>query len=182
MITKENLIEVNTKLQTLDVKGKAYVMVNERVKAFRELCPDGSIETEILNLENGIVTMKATVKDETGKVLGTGLAQEKETNGYINKTSFVENCETSAVGRALGFAGIGVDGSMASAEEVANAILQQETAKKKITKEKVNVIKADIEKEAVNEEKLLKWFKIEKIEDMTEDQFTEYVQQKKGKK
>ena len=83
MVTKENLTEVNKKLQTLDVKGKAYVMVNERVKAFRELCPDGSIETEILNLENGIVTMKATVKDETGKVLGTGLAQEKETNGYI---------------------------------------------------------------------------------------------------
>ena len=181
MVTKENLTEVNKKLQTLDVKGKAYVMVNERVKAFRELCPDGSIETEILNLENGIVTMKATVKDETGKVLGTGLAQEKETNGYINKTSFVENCETSAVGRALGFAGIGVDGSMASAEEVANAILQQETAKKKIAAEKVNVIKKDIENGVIDEAKLLKWMKISKIEDMTEAQFSEYVSKRDKK-
>jgi len=181
MVTKENLTEVNKKLQTLDVKGKAYVMVNERVKAFRELCPDGSIETEILNLENGIVTMKATVKDETGKVLGTGLAQEKETNGYINKTSFVENCETSAVGRALGFAGIGVDGSMASAEEVANAILQQETAKKKITAAKVNVIKKDIENGVIDEAKLLKWMKISKIEDMTEAQFSEYVSKRDKK-
>lgn len=181
MVTKENLTEVNKKLQTLDVKGKAYVMVNERVKAFRELCPDGSIETEILNLENGIVTMKATVKDETGKVLGTGLAQEKETNGYINKTSFVENCETSAVGRALGFAGIGVDGSMASAEEVANAILQQETAKKKIAAAKVNVIKKDIENGVIDEAKLLKWMKISKIEDMTEAQFSEYVSKRDKK-
>lgn len=181
MVTKENLTEVNKKLQTLDVKGKAYVMVNERVKAFRELCPDGSIETEILNLENGIVTMKATVKDETGKVLGTGLAQEKETNGYINKTSFVENCETSAVGRALGFAGIGVDGSMASAEEVANAILQQETAKKKIVAAKVNVIKKDIENGVIDEAKLLKWMKISKIEDMTEAQFSEYVSKRDKK-
>ena len=98
MITKDNLAELNKKLQTVDVKDKAYVMVTERIKAFRELCPDGSIETEILKLENGVVTMKATVKDETGKVLSTGLAQEKESNGYINKTSFIENCETSAVG------------------------------------------------------------------------------------
>ena len=181
MVTKENLTEVNKRLQTLDVRGKAYVMVNERVKAFRELCPDGSIETEILSLENGIVTMKATVKDETGKVLGTGLAQEKETNGYINKTSFVENCETSAVGRALGFAGIVVDGSMASAEEVANAILQQETAKKKISSTKVNIIKADIEKGVSDEAKLLKWLKIGKIEDMTEGQFVEYISKRDKK-
>lgn len=181
MITKENLAEINNKLNTCDIKGKAYVMVNERVKAFRELCPDGSIETDILHLEDGVVTMKAIVRDETGKILGSGLAQEKETNGYINKTSFIENCETSAVGRALGFAGIGVDGSMASAEEVANAILQQETAKKKITPAKVNVIQKDIDNGVFDEKKILAWFKVEKLEDVTEAQFAEYARKKAQK-
>ena len=58
--------------------------------------------------------------------MATGLAQEKENSSFINKTSFVENCETSAWGRALGNLGIGIDTAVASAEEVKNAILNQE--------------------------------------------------------
>lgn len=170
MITKENLADANKKLESIPVKGKQYVTVNERVKAFRDICPDGCIETEIIALNNGVVTMKATVKDETGKVIGTGLAQEKEDNGYINKTSYVENCETSAVGRALGFAGIGIDGSMASAEEVANAMLQQQ----KIGGAKVRAIKATIEKGRAKENKILEHFNIKCLEDMTESQFSEF--------
>lgn len=124
-MTYEDLKRANEVLKTIDVKGKNYVQVNERVKALRMICPNASISTEIISMTDGIVTMKATVSDEEGKVLGTGFAQEKETSSYINKTSYIENCETSAVGRALGFAGIGIDGSMASAEEVANAIINQ---------------------------------------------------------
>ena len=124
-ITYEQLKAVNDMINKIDVKGKGYAQVNDRVKAFRQLCPCGSIETEIIALEGGTVTMKAVVKDEEGHVLGTGLAQEKESSSYINKTSFIENCETSAVGRALGFAGIGVDGSMCSAEELINALNNQ---------------------------------------------------------
>ena len=134
MFTKEALGEVNKSLSTVGISKKdktgkvkttQYAMVTERIKGFRNICPDGSITTEIISLVDGVVTMKATIADETGKVIATGLAQEKETSSFINKTSFIENCETSAVGRALGFAGIGVDGSMASAEEVANAIMNQ---------------------------------------------------------
>lgn len=125
MITKEMLDSVNRGMRTTDVKGKPYVEVNERIKAFRSMCPSGSITTEILFMENGVVTMRATVCDEDGKVLGTGLAQEKESSSYINKTSYIENCETSAIGRALGVCGIGIDGSVASAEEVENAINNQ---------------------------------------------------------
>lgn len=134
MFTKEALGEVNKSLSTVGISKKdktgkvkttQYAMVTERIKGFRNICPDGSITTEIISLVDGVVTMKATITDETGKVIATGLAQEKETSSFINKTSFIENCETSAVGRALGFAGIGVDGSMASAEEVANAIMNQ---------------------------------------------------------
>lgn len=125
MINAENLKKINKELETIQVKGKAYAMVNKRVMAFRSLCPQGCISTEIIRLDDGVVTMRTTVKDEEGKVLGTGIAQEKESASYINKTSYLENCETSAVGRALGMCGIGIDESMASAEEVANAILNQ---------------------------------------------------------
>ena len=111
----------------MPIKGKNYIMVNERIKAFRQLYPEGTIETEILDLADGIVTMKATIKN-IDVILGTGHAQEKESSTYINKTSFIENCETSAVGRALGMLGIGIDASFASYEEVANAQLNQNRA------------------------------------------------------
>ena len=129
MFTKESIAEANKALNTVGIeKGKKtthYVMVNERVKAFRSICPAGRITTKIVCIENGLVTMMAEVADEAGNVIATGFAQEKESSSFINKTSYIENCETSAVGRALGFAGIGIDGSMASAEEVANAIMNQ---------------------------------------------------------
>ena len=129
MFTKESISEANKALSTIGIekKGKTtqYAMVNERVKAFRSICPAGRISTSIVSIENGVVTMVAEVADEAGNVIATGFAQEKESSSFINKTSFIENCETSAVGRALGFAGIGIDGSMASAEEVANAIMNQ---------------------------------------------------------
>lgn len=134
MITWEKLLDVNEKMATIDIEKKnkdgkrtvtQYAMVKDRVAAFRELCPCGSITTDILSLANGVVTIKATVSDEDGNILGTGIAQEKEGNGFINKDSFVPNCETSAIGRALGNCGIGASGSYASAEEVANAIKNQ---------------------------------------------------------
>ena len=105
----EQLKKANESLKTIEFKGKGYAQVNERVKAFRMICPNGAITTEIVDLSDGVVTMKSTIIDEDGTILATGYAQEKESASYINKTSFIENCETSAVGRALGFAGIGID-------------------------------------------------------------------------
>lgn len=115
----------------MDFKGKNYIMVNDRVRAFRAVCPGGMITTEIDHelSGNGVITIKATVTDEDGRIIATGHAQEKEENGYINKTSFVENCETSAIGRALGMCGIGIEDSIASAEELANAINNQKRDK-----------------------------------------------------
>ena len=131
MLTKENLQAANELIKTVPIKGKEYAQVPERVRAFRTICPGGQITTEIISLDNGVVTMKATIIDESGRIISTGLAQEKETSSFINKTSFIENCETSAVGRALGFAGIGIDGSMASAEELVNAITNQDNGQEK---------------------------------------------------
>ena len=81
----------NEQLKVMPIKGKNYIMVNERIKAFRRLYPEGTIETEILDLADGVVTMKATIKN-IDVILGTGHAQEKESSTYINKTSFIENC------------------------------------------------------------------------------------------
>ena len=126
MYTWEQLVKANSIIRTMDVKGKEYAEVNQRIKAFRSICPGGAIITEMLSNENGMCVFKAVVSDENGMVLGTGTAYEKETSSYINKTSYIENCETSAVGRALGMCGFGIDTSIASAEEVQNAMLNQE--------------------------------------------------------
>ena len=84
----------------------------------------------MLSNENGVCIFKAFVgyreNNELFK-LATGTAYEKENSTFINKTSYIENCETSAIGRALGIAGFGIDTSVASAEEVKNAMANQVT-------------------------------------------------------
>ena len=124
-MTFEELVKANGTITTTPVKGKQYAEVPQRVKAFRMLHPNGTIDTEIISNQNGVVVIKATVADEGGNILGTGHAYEKEGSTFINKESYIENCETSAVGRALGFVGIGIDTSICSAEELTNAIVNQ---------------------------------------------------------
>jgi hypothetical protein len=158
MITYEALKNVNEKIKTTDIKGKQYAEVNQRINAFRMLFPNGSIETDILSLDGGVCVMKATIKDEEGKVLGTGTAYENEGSSFINKTSYIENCETSAVGRALGMVGIGIDTSVASYEEVANAINNQEL-QKPASKPKIATLKSLFEKYNINEEQMLAKYK-----------------------
>lgn len=119
------------KLKTIDIKGKQYVEVNERIKYFRENFKNWSLTSEIVSLQNGVCVIKATIKDDKEVVKATGFAYEKEDSTFINKTSYIENCETSAWGRALGNLGIGIDSSIASAEEVQNAQANQEPKAKK---------------------------------------------------
>lgn len=127
-ITYEDLKRANDSIKTTDIKGKDYAEVNQRIKAFRMVFPEGFIATEMLSNENGVCVFRASVGVYEGGeplTLGVGTAYEKEGSTFINKTSYIENCETSAVGRALGMAGFGIDTSVASAEEVQTAILNQ---------------------------------------------------------
>ena len=133
-MTFEELQKANATIKTTDIKGKAYAEVNERIKAFRMLFPNGTISTDIVSLEDGVCVMKAIAMNEAGMILATGYAYEKEGSTFINKTSFIENAETSAVGRCLGMLGIGIDTSIASYEEVSNAMEQQEQEAPKKTK------------------------------------------------
>ena len=129
MATFEQIQAANATIRTTDIKGKEYAEVNQRIKAFRMVYPDGFIRTHMDSNVDGVCVFSALVGffDDKGDslVIGTGTAYEKETSSFINKTSYIENCETSAVGRALGMAGFGIDTSVASAEEVKTAILNQ---------------------------------------------------------
>ena len=105
---------------------KDYVEVNTRIMKFYEKYPNGRILTEIVSWNDGVIVMKATVyRDESDVIAATGHAYEKEGSSFINKTSALENCETSACGRALAMLGFEIKKSVASREEVANAQLQQ---------------------------------------------------------
>ena len=126
----EMLRKANSTINKVSIKGKQYAEVNERIRVFRMLFPNGRISTEMISNENGVCVFKATATDGEGHILGTGHAYEKEGASMINKTSYIENCETSAVGRALAMCGIGIDTSIASFEEVDNAIKQQEVETK----------------------------------------------------
>ena len=111
---------------SIKIHGKDYVLVNERVQEFHRLYKNGSIRTDLIEFSDRFI-VKAEVCPEVSDRMRifTGLAYELVGSSQINKTSALENCETSAVGRALGMLGIGIDGSFASADEVNNAIHQQ---------------------------------------------------------
>ena len=120
-------------MKTINIHGKKYVEVNERIKYFREHYKEWSLISEIIELTDNRCVIKSTVSNEKGIAVSTGIAYEILGSTNVNKTSFVENCETSANGRALGNLGIGIDTSIASADEVKLAIAQKEIKPKKIT-------------------------------------------------
>ncbi len=114
-------------MKAINIKGKDYIEVNERLKHFRANFKDHSLTSEIIDKDDETIIIKATIADPSGRILAQGIAHEEKSSSYINKSSYVENCETSAWGRALGNFGIGIDTSVASYEEVSNAILKQES-------------------------------------------------------
>ena len=81
--------------------------------------------------------MVANVIDPSGRIVASGHAHETKNSSYINKTSHVENCETSAWGRALANFGIGIDSSVASANEVNMAIAKENSKPKPKSKKKM---------------------------------------------
>jgi hypothetical protein len=179
MVTFEQIKKANESIKTTDIKGKEYAEVNQRIKAFRMVYPNGSITTDIIALENGIVTIKAIIANEEGAIIATGYAQEKETSSYINKTSYIENCETSAVGRALGFCGFGIDTSVASADEVANAIHNQEMAQApKAAKEPLDAkLLAEAERLKIDLNKIATYLK-KPVENLTNADLQRCIEQK----
>lgn len=116
--------------KAIDIKGKQYVLVSDRVLFFNETYPNGCIITERLSDEN-MEIFKATVTPDVDKPARffTGYSQAKWWEWFINKTAAMENAETSAVGRALAMMGIWVIDSIASADEIKKAWADKEEPK-----------------------------------------------------
>lgn len=125
--------EVNDRLTRTNIKGRQYIDVAQRIQGFWELYPQGRIVTEMVADDGKRCVFKAEAHDmaEGGAgLLATGHAYEVNSGRGVNATSYIENCETSAVGRALGMLGIGSTDSIASADEVMNAQQRQAQAAK----------------------------------------------------
>lgn len=145
-------------MKTLDIKGKKYVPVNERIKYFRKNFETYAVVTEIIRCTDEDCIIKATVYDEESRVRAVGHAQEFRNGSNINKTSYVENCETSAVGRALGFLGIGIDESVASADELNLALEHQNQIQRKLTKNELGALKMKCEAKGRDFSALLSYY------------------------
>jgi acyl-coenzyme A thioesterase PaaI-like protein len=112
----------------VNIHGKEYETVASRVNRFRTAHKDNySIITEIIEANESLVIMKASILEKEGRVIATGHAEESRASSAINRTSALENCETSAIGRALASFGNGGT-EFASADEVAQAIINQSAA------------------------------------------------------
>lgn len=115
-------------MKAINIKGNDYITVNERLKHFRthEQFTGWAVIEQIVQIDDKEGIFKVELLNADGSVMATAHAQEYRDSSYINKTSFLENGFTSALGRALGYLGIGIDTSIASAEEVANAVNNQQ--------------------------------------------------------
>ena len=165
------LEQVNKEIKTVELKGKDYAEVKERVIAYRKLYTDGTIQTELTFTDNYVLaTTSAT--DNEGRVLANGHARE-----LLNKSFAVENAETSSIGRCLGFLGIGINTAIASKEDMDNV-----DSPSGIFDESMNVKDlADKFRELYTneeQERILKGLKLKRAEDIGMIDLQKYVNYK----
>lgn len=149
-------------MKTINIKGKEYITVNERLIYFRteEQFKGWRISEDIISIDEKEGLFKVTIYDSNGDPMVSSHSQEYRDSSYINKTSFVENGFTSALGRALGYLGIGIDTSIASANEVQNAVSNQNADNKKwLTESQFN---ATLKASKEQAQKVLNTFKMKK--------------------
>ena len=151
-------------MKTINIKGKNYITVNERLKHFRTepIYKGWQITEQLVHIDEKEGVFKVTISDSKGVEMASAHSQEYRDSSYINKTSFVENGFTSALGRALGYLGIGIDTSIASANEVQNAVKNQSSVKddkKWLTEAQLN---ATLKASKDQAEKVLNTFKMKK--------------------
>ena len=111
----------------VNIKGKSYSTVAERINKVASSVDSYSLTTEVVNIGDNHVVMKATLKIDDN--LYTGHAYEEKSSNYINETSHLENCETSAIGRCLASANLHGSDEFCSADELTNALNNQNSAK-----------------------------------------------------
>ena len=134
----------NPQIKSQKIHGKSYAMVHDRVNYFRgeAMYKDLGIETEVVHFSEEHCVVRAFVRDKDGFILASGIAHEwkLDPKSAVNKTSFVENAETSAIGRAMACLGIGIEDAYASAFEVELAKASEGSSRKDSQTSKSNVI------------------------------------------
>ena len=149
-------------MKKINIKGKEYVEVNERVihlrKNFGTKDNMFGINTQVYDWdkENKEIIIRAWITDKNDKVVGSGIAHEAQNDksSFVNATSYVENCETSAIGRALAAMGIGIEDAYASADEVKGAIKKQESKSEKKSQDKTDDLIDQMESNITEDNKL----------------------------
>jgi len=119
------------KAPKVNIKGKQYTAVQARMEVFRRHFPDHALLTDVLKSDDGYIRVRAVISRVDDKDLvpvASGLAEEDRSAGMINQTAALENCETSAIGRALANFGLH-GGEYASANEMEKALAKQEAIK-----------------------------------------------------
>ena len=146
-------------MKTINIKGKDYITVNERLKYFRseDTFNGWRIQEQVVEVNDKEGIFLVTIHDSEGNPIVSAHAQEYRDSSYINKTSFLENGFTSALGRALGYLGIGIDTAIASADEVSNAVNNQKDDKPWLTE---NQLKATLKGSKDQAEAVIKNFKM----------------------
>ena len=109
-------------MPTVDIKGKPYVLVKDRIMAFHDLYPEHRLVTTHADITPEYAVFTASVLDPEGNIIADGTAREERTKGGILATSYVEVAATSAKVRALACFGIGIAESISSADEVKTAM------------------------------------------------------------
>ena len=140
-------------MKTIQIKGKPYIPVNERLKHFRtsDQFKDWAIAEEITDINDSEILVKISIIDQEGRCRVNAHSHEYRDSSMINKTSFLENAMTSALGRALGYLGIGIDTSIATYEEVGNAVKKQDLFKRqKLTDAQVKKTLEGTREQALN--------------------------------
>lgn len=179
MTNSELLLKANANLPTIDItqegKTKKYVMVKDRVKAFRQNFDGWSLRTMIESIDDTQVIFSARVYAADGELIATGYAHEVAGASDVNRTSHIENCETSAIGRALANLGIGIDDSYGSADEVVNAQNTQDSLDKPVSKENLKKLRQIMELNDVDEKKVCDYFHVDKLEQLTNEEWAKAV-------
>jgi hypothetical protein len=167
------------KFKTTNIKGKQYVDVSQRVLYFRsESKYEGwSIHNEIVAVDAETCIVKSSILDQNNRLIASAHAQEDRSSSNINRVSYIENCETSAVGRALAMLGIGIETSIASANEVSMAVakdeVEAEAKEESLFEKSVNYIKSASNKKEAYTQVLSKYG--EKFSDKQKEALQKFV-------
>lgn len=185
-ITYDQIAKASSTIKTTNIKGKEYADVAQRIKAFRMVYPTGFILTNIISNEDGVCVVQAQVGhyDDNGNplMLATGDAYEEKNSSYINKTSYIENASTSAIGRALGACGFGIDTSVCSAEELNNA-LDSQAANEQKKAQKATQKQIELITELVPDlDKMCAYYKVKDVSELSAEDASKIIKMKTRKK